>query len=229
MARGKVTKMVDKANRGARPGPVVSVHARAVSRHRRPRLHRRLGHPPARRRGRPRRRPRPLLTTPIACRWCSASRRWRRCRWCALTSPTSTASSAPWPSTRSRTSSTWPRSRCRSAAPNPSLGARVNVVGTVNVLEAVARRSARMAPVVYASSIAAYDAADADADAETPTSTPAPPPLPAPIPVAACPGRSTASTSAPTRAPPRSTGPIARWPASGCAHTPSTGRDATRA
>ncbi|HEY6526483.1 MAG TPA: NAD(P)-dependent oxidoreductase [Solirubrobacteraceae bacterium] len=49
---------------------------------------------------------------------------------------------------------------------DPSLGARVNVVGTVNVLEAVARRSARMAPVVYASSIAAYDAADADADAD---------------------------------------------------------------
>src|SRR6185437_13031347 len=37
---------------------------------------------------------------------------------------------------------------------DPSLGARVNVVGTVNVLEAVARRSGAMAPVVYASSIA---------------------------------------------------------------------------
>jgi UDP-glucuronate 4-epimerase len=44
---------------------------------------------------------------------------------------------------------------------DPSLGARVNVVGTVNVLEAVARRAGPMAPVVYASSIAAYDAADA--------------------------------------------------------------------
>jgi nucleoside-diphosphate-sugar epimerase len=41
---------------------------------------------------------------------------------------------------------------------DPSLGARVNVVGTVNVLEAVARRSVAMAPVIYASSIAAYDA-----------------------------------------------------------------------
>ncbi len=50
---------------------------------------------------------------------------------------------------------------------DPSLGARVNVVGTVNVLEAVARRSGRMAPVIYASSIAAYDAVDADADADT--------------------------------------------------------------
>jgi nucleoside-diphosphate-sugar epimerase len=40
---------------------------------------------------------------------------------------------------------------------DPSLGARVNVVGTVNVLEAVARRAGAMAPVVYASSIAAYD------------------------------------------------------------------------
>jgi len=40
---------------------------------------------------------------------------------------------------------------------DPSLGALVNVVGTVNVLEAVARRQERMAPVVYASSIAAYE------------------------------------------------------------------------
>lgn len=38
---------------------------------------------------------------------------------------------------------------------DPPLGARVNVVGTVNVFEAAARR--RLAPVVYASSIAAYD------------------------------------------------------------------------
>ena len=48
---------------------------------------------------------------------------------------------------------------------DPSLGARVNVVGTVNVLEAAARSSAVMAPVVYASSIAAYDAVDAGGDA----------------------------------------------------------------
>ncbi len=39
---------------------------------------------------------------------------------------------------------------------DPPLGARVNVLGTVNVLEAAARRG--LAPVVYASSIAAYDA-----------------------------------------------------------------------
>jgi UDP-glucuronate 4-epimerase len=43
---------------------------------------------------------------------------------------------------------------------DPPLGARVNVVGTVNVLEAVARRAERMGPVVYASSVAAYDALD---------------------------------------------------------------------
>jgi UDP-glucuronate 4-epimerase len=43
---------------------------------------------------------------------------------------------------------------------DPPLGARVNVVGTVNVFEAVARRAERMGPVVYASSIAAYDALD---------------------------------------------------------------------
>jgi nucleoside-diphosphate-sugar epimerase len=44
---------------------------------------------------------------------------------------------------------------------DPPLGAHVNVVGTVNVFEAVARRVDRMGPVVYASSIAAYDAIDA--------------------------------------------------------------------
>jgi len=38
---------------------------------------------------------------------------------------------------------------------NPALGAHVNVVGTVNVLEAV-RRHGDIGPVVYASSIAAY-------------------------------------------------------------------------
>ena len=43
---------------------------------------------------------------------------------------------------------------------DPPLGAHVNVVGTVNVFEAVARRLDRMGPVVYASSIAAYDAID---------------------------------------------------------------------
>jgi UDP-glucuronate 4-epimerase len=47
---------------------------------------------------------------------------------------------------------------------NPPLGARVNVVGTINVLEVVARRRARMAPLVYASSIATYEAIDKDAD-----------------------------------------------------------------
>lgn len=41
---------------------------------------------------------------------------------------------------------------------DPPLGARVNVLGTVNVFEAVSRRLERMAPVVYASSVAAFDA-----------------------------------------------------------------------
>lgn len=45
---------------------------------------------------------------------------------------------------------------------NPSLGAWVNVVGTVNVFEAVARRKERIDHVTYASSVAIYDAADAD-------------------------------------------------------------------
>jgi UDP-glucuronate 4-epimerase len=44
---------------------------------------------------------------------------------------------------------------------DPPLGARVNVAGTVNVFEAVARRRARIDRVVYASSVAVYDAADA--------------------------------------------------------------------
>jgi UDP-glucuronate 4-epimerase len=39
---------------------------------------------------------------------------------------------------------------------DPPLGARVNVTGTINVLEAVRRRSDRMGAVVYASSIAVY-------------------------------------------------------------------------
>jgi len=43
---------------------------------------------------------------------------------------------------------------------DPPLGAQVNVVGTVNVFEAVARRQDRMGPIVYASSVAAYDALD---------------------------------------------------------------------
>jgi UDP-glucuronate 4-epimerase len=44
---------------------------------------------------------------------------------------------------------------------DPVLGSRVNVTGTVNVLEAVRRRGDAMGPVVYASSIAAMKA-DAD-------------------------------------------------------------------
>jgi nucleoside-diphosphate-sugar epimerase len=43
---------------------------------------------------------------------------------------------------------------------DPPLGARVNVVGTVNVFEAVKRRR-RIPKVVYASSVAVYDHADA--------------------------------------------------------------------
>jgi UDP-glucuronate 4-epimerase len=44
---------------------------------------------------------------------------------------------------------------------DPPLGARINVVGTVNVFEAAARRRERINRVVYASSAAVYDAADA--------------------------------------------------------------------
>jgi UDP-glucuronate 4-epimerase len=45
---------------------------------------------------------------------------------------------------------------------DPPLGALVNVVGTVNIFEAVRRRAATMAPVVYTSSMAVYTADDAD-------------------------------------------------------------------
>jgi nucleoside-diphosphate-sugar epimerase len=43
---------------------------------------------------------------------------------------------------------------------DPPLGALVNVVGTVNVFEAVKRRLDRMAPLVYTSSMGAYSAED---------------------------------------------------------------------
>ncbi|MFL5727055.1 MAG: NAD-dependent epimerase/dehydratase family protein [Chloroflexota bacterium] len=45
---------------------------------------------------------------------------------------------------------------------DPPLGAAVNVVGTVNVFEAVRRRGLTSVPVVYASSMAAYSLADVD-------------------------------------------------------------------
>lgn len=45
---------------------------------------------------------------------------------------------------------------------DPPLGAMVNVVGTVNVFEAVKRRLDRMAPVVYTSSMGVYANGDTD-------------------------------------------------------------------
>ena len=45
---------------------------------------------------------------------------------------------------------------------DPPLGARVNVVGTVNIFEAVRRRGGARAPIVYTSSIGMYAQADAD-------------------------------------------------------------------
>src|SRR5439155_18742888 len=45
---------------------------------------------------------------------------------------------------------------------DPPLGARVNVVGTVNVFEAVRRRGEGMAPVVYTGSIGMYSPSDVD-------------------------------------------------------------------
>ena len=48
------------------------------------------------------------------------------------------------------------------ARADPPLGAQVNVVGTVNVFEAVKRRKATTAPVVYTSSIGAFSGDDVD-------------------------------------------------------------------
>jgi nucleoside-diphosphate-sugar epimerase len=45
---------------------------------------------------------------------------------------------------------------------DPPLGARVNVLGTVNVFEAARRRADRIGQVVYTGSIGMFDAADAD-------------------------------------------------------------------
>ncbi|GAB4208624.1 MAG: NAD-dependent epimerase/dehydratase [Roseiflexaceae bacterium] len=44
---------------------------------------------------------------------------------------------------------------------DPSLGARVNVVGTVNLFQALALRREQIGRLVYASSVAVFDAADA--------------------------------------------------------------------
>src|SRR5262249_50275641 len=56
---------------------------------------------------------------------------------------------------------------------NPPLGAAVNVVGTVNMFEAVKRRRERLRHVVYVSSAAIFRAADARREGErTPPDTP---------------------------------------------------------
>jgi len=48
------------------------------------------------------------------------------------------------------------------ARANPPLGAMVNVVGTVNLFEAVKARAQRMGPLVYAGSVAMYGPRDTD-------------------------------------------------------------------
>jgi UDP-glucuronate 4-epimerase len=55
---------------------------------------------------------------------------------------------------------------------DPSLGAEVNVVGTINLLEAAKRGRERMRHVVYASSVAAYDALEETAAEPAMTGTP---------------------------------------------------------
>ena len=85
---------------------------------------------------------------------------------------------------------------------NPPLGMRVNVAGTVNVFEAVAKRLDRIPGVAYASSAAVYGPSD---------------PHPRPSPAAPRPGRSTASRSSPTRGWPGSTPPTPGCRRSACA------------
>ena len=98
---------------------------------------------------------------------------------------------------------------------DPPLGARVNVVGTVNVFEAVARRRERIAgPVVYASSVAAYDALDEGEDHTAMEGVPS-----TLYGVYKRANEGTAKVYAAERG----------AAASGCARTRSTGRGATRA
>ena len=110
-------------------------------------------------------------------------------------------------STTSRTSSTSPRCRCRSAGPTRRAAPQVNVTGTVNVFEAVKRRGAGMAPVVYTG-------LDRDVLAVRRRSRSAAASRRTPTPIRAT---TTASTSSPTRARPASTGPTRACRASGCA------------
>ena len=95
---------------------------------------------------------------------------------------------------------------------DPPLGARVNVVGTVNVFEAVKRRLERMAPVVYASSIAASTRRRTESRR----------------PWSAIPRRSTASSSVRTSRVRPFTGKRAGSRVSGCVPTASTEWGATR-
>ena len=96
---------------------------------------------------------------------------------------------------------------------DPVLGARVNVVGTVNVFEAVKQRLDRIPGVAYASSAAVYGPAD---------------PSPAPESGGIAPATSTASSSSRTRARRACTGTRAACRRSGSGPTSSTGRAAIR-
>ena len=97
---------------------------------------------------------------------------------------------------------------------DPSLGARVNVVGTVNVFEAA--RQAGLGQVVYASSVAVYGLSE---DYPAGSVTHDAPLNPAPI---------TACISKPTKAQPASIGWTKRSAASGCVLIPCTDRGVTR-
>ena len=162
----------DRGHRSAASTPAATsvppwqAHERAsgaVPRHRRPRLHRRLDGPrprPRRRAGhRLRRRRRSASAAPDHDRGRAGGRR-----------PSSTGditdlrrSRRSWTTTASTNVIHLAALQVPFCRADPPRGALVNVVGTVNVFEAVRAACRRpMAPIVYTSSMAMYTADDAD-------------------------------------------------------------------
>ena len=109
----------------------------AVPGHRRLRVHRLLGRPPAARRGLRRRRPTTSAAATTGCGSCSTTPSSRRSTRCAATSPTSRSCAARWRSAGITHVIHLAALQVPFVRADPPLGARVNVVGTVIVFEAV--------------------------------------------------------------------------------------------
>ena len=120
--------------------------------------------------------------------------------------------------TRSRTSSTWPGLQVPTCRADPMLGAKVNVLGTLAVFEAVKAAGEQVKRLVYASSAAVFGGPD---------KYPAGPA--APTTCRSSRARTTASSSAATRATPASTSRTTASPASACGRGRSTASAATSA